>query len=154
MVQIGHGESLRLIRMSTLMVGTIPATSMESQQSTCTTFGRANLWREDQRNNEQERVYKRASWSNTFVRRVLYFNSVGLLSMNSRPLFQVGDIIVDKDIFNDTMDLAIVLETPEVRGYYKLYYCTGPTAGDIVLETVHALANFKIATVKKRRKGN
>ena len=49
MVQIGHGESPRLIRMSTLMVGTIPATRMESQQSTCTTFGRANLWREDQR---------------------------------------------------------------------------------------------------------
>lgn len=59
---------------------------------------------------------------------------------------KAGDLVMDKDIFNDFTDIALVLETPESRpgGYYRVYYCTGPVAGDIVLESIHAMANFKI----------
>jgi hypothetical protein len=39
-----------------------------------------------------------------------------------------------------------VIETPETAGYYKVYYCTGPVAGDMVLETVHAMQNFKVVS--------
>ena len=63
--------------------------------------------------------------------------------------FKKGDLIIDKDVFGDTLsDLALVLETPEDRGYYKVYYCTGPVAGDIVLESPHAMENFKKVTLK------
>ncbi len=60
--------------------------------------------------------------------------------------FKTGDLVVDKDIFGGAIDVALVLETPDVAGYYKIYYCTGPTAGDIVLETVHAMSNFRVVS--------
>ena len=60
--------------------------------------------------------------------------------------FKVGDLIADKDIFDDVIDIALVLETPEESrgGHYTVYYCTGPTAGDIVLETPHAMQHFRL----------
>ena len=66
---------------------------------------------------------------------------------------RVGDLVMDKDVFGDCIDIALVLETPESRrgGYYRVYYCTGPTAGDIVLETVHAMANFKVISEGGKR---
>lgn len=59
--------------------------------------------------------------------------------------FKVGDLIADKDVFGDTIDIALVLETPEkTKGHYTIYYCTGPTSGDIVLETPHAMVHFRL----------
>ena len=31
-------------------------------------------------------------------------------------------------------------------GYYKVYYCTGAVAGEMVLETVYAMQNFKVVS--------
>ena len=59
--------------------------------------------------------------------------------------FKVGDLIADMDIFDDMVDIALVLETPEkTRSHYTVYYCTGPTAGDIVLETPHAMQHMRL----------
>jgi hypothetical protein len=59
--------------------------------------------------------------------------------------FKVGDLIADKDVFGDTIDIALVLETPEkTKGHYTIYYCTGPISGDIVLETRHAMSPFRL----------
>ena len=59
--------------------------------------------------------------------------------------FNAGDLIADKDIFGDTIDIALVLETPEkTKSHYTVYYCTGPTAGDIVLETPHAMQPMRL----------
>ena len=60
--------------------------------------------------------------------------------------FKVGDLVMDKDIFEDGIDLALVVETPDVAGYYKVYYCTGVVAGETTLETVHAMQNFKVVS--------
>ena len=75
---------------------------------------------------------------------------------NSYLLFKKGDLIIDRDVFGDNLsDLALVLETPEDRGrdpklgHYKIYYCTGPVAGDIVLESPYAMSQFKKVTLKK-----
>lgn len=59
--------------------------------------------------------------------------------------FKVGDLIADKDISGDTLDIALVLETPEkTKAHYTIYYCTGPISGDIVLETRHAMVPFRL----------
>ena len=59
--------------------------------------------------------------------------------------FNAGDLIADKDIFGDTIDIALVLETPEkTKSHYTVYYCTGPTSGDIVLETPHAMQHMRL----------
>ena len=65
-------------------------------------------------------------------------------------LFVVGDLVMDKDVFNDGIDLALVLETPEIAGYYKVYYCTGPVAGEMVLETVGAMQNFRLVSKRSQ----
>jgi hypothetical protein len=65
-------------------------------------------------------------------------------SSRKKNSFKKGDLLIDQDVFGDDLaDLALVLETPEDKGYYKVYYCTGPVAGDIVLESPHAMENFK-----------
>ena len=68
--------------------------------------------------------------------------------------FQVGDLVMDKDVFGDWIDMALILETPETGRYYKLYYCTGPVAGDVTLETVHAMANFVVVSRARGGKEN
>lgn len=68
--------------------------------------------------------------------------------MKHIKLFVVGDLIADQCYtdYDGCIDLALVIETPETAGYYKVYYCTGPVAGDMVLETVHAMQNFKVVS--------
>jgi hypothetical protein len=58
-------------------------------------------------------------------------------------------LIADKDIFGDTIDIALVLEAPEktkshIRSHYTVYYCTGLAAGDTVLETPHAMQHMRL----------
>lgn len=71
-----------------------------------------------------------------------------VLAEVSAPMidFKIGDLVMDKDVFEDGIDLALVVETPDIAGYYKVYYCTGAVAGEMVLETVHAMQNFKVVS--------
>ena len=66
--------------------------------------------------------------------------------------FKAGDLVADMDIFDDVMDIALVLEAPEnTRSHYTVYYCTGPTAGDTVLETPHAMQHFRLLSASGER---
>lgn len=72
-----------------------------------------------------------------------------------RREMKAGDLIIDTDVFGDEIsDIALVLEEPsQSTGHlYLVYYCTGPVAGDIVYETVHALSSFKVIS-KSNNKG-
>jgi len=58
---------------------------------------------------------------------------------------KVGDLIRD-EYFDD---IALVLETPEScerSPHFRLYYCTGPVAGQISLESPVSLENFIIVS--------
>ena len=58
---------------------------------------------------------------------------------------KVGDLIWD-EYFHD---LALILQTPETcerSPHFKLYYCTGPVAGQTSLESPVSLENFIIVS--------
>jgi len=63
-------------------------------------------------------------------------------------LMKIGDLIWD-EIFHD---LALVLETPKEcknSPHFKLYYCTGPVAGQISLEPPASMECFIIVSKGK-----
>ena len=63
--------------------------------------------------------------------------------------FKVGDLLADK-VLGDTV---LVLERPGDSGYYKIYYCTGPVAGEMVLEVATSMhQKFKIVSGKENAK--